>query len=349
MKKLLFIIGAVFIGGVLYIGMFNPQPYAFIPNDLRENKDSKINANTALYYIDGTIANYAETIERINTAQATVQVYGDAQYGVVKVKETDYQILYPNIPKNLKYLGVSFGNPNSDVVVLNAPGGPVPSLKVNDIYQKFLKKGGLDYNSIFGVTMHQSQTLETTKYANEILSFEQAKKESAKTTRIMRDLTQYFKSQGKTVYVLGISFGAFAIAESLHVDGNIADKYIAMVGRLDMTPAIWKAFANGDLVTFAKDCITPTKGKLAHGLSIQRQNMSKMAAAFGHKRYTQLLAQVDMSNVIYIHGTHDQEVGCLTNAEISFLKSRGATVIQETGGHNVYLNHLKLQKFIDKK
>ncbi len=62
--------------------------------------------------------------------------------------------------------------------------------------------------------------------------------------------------------------------------------------------------------------------------------MDKLAADLDHKRYTDLLANIDLSNVIYIYGKMDKQVGRLSVAEQTFLESKGATVIVGEGDHS---------------
>jgi len=63
-------------------------------------------------------------------------------------------------------------------------------------------------------------------------------------------------------------------------------------------------------------------------------NMAKLAAGLGHKRYTELLANIDLSNVIYIYGKTDEQVGRLLEAEMTFLESKGTTVLVGEGDHS---------------
>ncbi len=57
------------------------------------------------------------------------------------------------------------------------------------------------------------------------------------------------------------------------------------------------------------------------------------AGATGHDRYTERLAATDLQRVIYVYGTQDVLVGRLTEDEVAFLESRGATVIPIEGDH----------------
>ena len=49
---------------------------------------------------------------------------------------------------------------------------------------------------------------------------------------------------------------------------------------------------------------------------------------------TARLAGTDLSRVIYVYGTADEAIGRLSEAEDSFLRSTGSTVIKVEGGHH---------------
>ena len=57
-----------------------------------------------------------------------------------------------------------------------------------------------------------------------------------------------------------------------------------------------------------------------------------MVGATGHDRYTERLADTDLRRVIYVYGTADEQVGRLSDAEVSFLQRKKSTVITIQGG-----------------
>ena len=245
-------------------------------------------------------------------------------------------IHYPKIPDHLKTLGNSFGNPNSDVVIINTQGGPMPKLH-NDFQKDMMRIMSFDAKKLFFINAHQAQTLHPKQFEQEI-SFQQAIEYGKQTSKILADLIQYFQSQQKKVYVIGVSYGAFAVTDLLAEYGNIADKYLAIVGRLDMNEKVWKSFSQGIEMQFQDGIrVIPVP---QDGDTVQK-NLRKLAAAFGHKRYTQLLANTDLSNMIYIYGKTDQAVGSLTAKEVEFLQSKDVTVIASKGGHEVSATHLR--------
>ena len=156
------------------------------------------------------------------------------------------------------------------------------------------------------------------------------KKSVAKLHRVI----QHFKKQGKKVYVLGISFGAFMTQELLATYGtDIADGYYIMVGRLNIDSEVWKAFSEGKNGMFIHRENKQSKIKTKKQKLIVEQNMSKLAAGLGHYRYTKKLEHIqDLSKVCYVFGTKDEQVGGLTNEEVEFLESRKAKIITVKDG-----------------
>ena len=103
-----------------------------------------------------------------------------------------------------------------------------------------------------------------------------------------------------------------------------------MAGRLDMPEVVVNAFMNGRIYYFP-DGVTPVP--LGIEATTDRELMeTRIAAATGHDRYTERLADRDLSRVIYVYGTQDEAVGRLTEDEVRFLESREARVIVAEGG-----------------
>ncbi|MEM9078839.1 MAG: hypothetical protein AAGC43_17495 [Bacteroidota bacterium] len=298
-----------------------------------------------VFYADGTKARLTEVMPLIMQRKATPYMYvdSDRNYKILVVKKVEeqsepIQINYENIPEDLKELGYSFGNPESDTVIIHTQIGPLMNLLTEDFESIFTNIGGVDVEKYFVVNIHQAQTLNPEKYLKEEISFEEAKALDKKTTQILHTLVTYFKGQNKTVYIAGLSFGAFAGIDFLAEHGNIADGYMFMVGRLDMTEDVWKSFSQGIEATFEEDATTVIVNSKAE--EPRALNTNKIAAGFGYNRYTQLLKDIDLSNLIYYYGKKDQSVGKLTDAEIQFLESKGAKVVGFDGGHNQTLDHL---------
>jgi hypothetical protein len=71
--------------------------------------------------------------------------------------------------------------------------------------------------------------------------------------------------------------------------------------------------------------------------------MRKIASAISRdEKYTELLKETDLSNLIYIYIENDQSVGKLTQYEIEFLESKNAEVVSVKGEHGKWTEHLKM-------
>lgn len=246
---------------------------------------------------------------------------------------------------SIKDLAVFYGNPSSDIVIVNTQGGPVNEL-FEEEFISVIRNAELE-NQLY-VNVHQVQTQDPKKFIEQEFSFEQAKSFDKTNVKNLHKVIHYFKTQGKQVYVLGISFGAFMTQELLAEYGpDIADAFYIMVGRLDINPKMWNAFSEGKNGMFMYKENNDFKIKIKKQKDILDRNMSKLAAGLGHNRYTsKLKAYKDLSKVTYVFGTTDEQVGSLTEKEVQFLKERKAKVISvDKGTHNSAINKgIKLLK-----
>ena len=241
----------------------------------------------------------------------------------------------PAAPSGLEGIYGSFGNPDADTVVVVTQGGPVTFLLGPE--ELVEETGLLNPEQVQLVSVHQAQTLDPEPFIAADISFDEAKAADAESVAMLADVVAHFKDQGKTVYVVGFSFGAFMVQELLAVQGNIADGYLIKVGRIDMPEEVWTEFSEGRAVGFIDGVEIVKFGIAEAGMGGETpeadRNMARLAAGLGHKRYSQLLADIDLSNVVYVYGDTDEQVGRLSDAEVAFLESRSATVIEYQGGH----------------
>ena len=227
-------------------------------------------------------------------------------------------------------VGYYFGNPASNTVIINAQGGPETTLSTNEFKEIFLNKAKINTDSIFAVNIQQIQTLKPDNFEKSDITFEQAIEYGKQNTKMLADAVKYFKTKGKKVIIVGISYGAFLVEDYLANYGNVADEYFIMVGRLNMPKEIWIPFSEGKMIEF-KDGVKFTK--VMDQKEIVQRNMSKLAAAYGHKRYMTLLKDTKMSNVVYAYGLTDEQVGRLSDVEIKFLEQKNVKLLQAKGGH----------------
>lgn len=319
------------------------QSYDFLPKDLipvpiYELKKPATSLDL-VYYEDGTKVSFDKAMEKVQNERAIPFMFADytGNYKALVIRDK-IQIEYPNIPENLKSLGYSFGNPESDVVIIFSQGGPFPILS-NWKWQKGILSLNSKFEDYFFINSMQTQIINSDEYTQKELSFEEAKTYIKTTTEILSELIHYFKSQKKKVYLHGISHGAFIVENLIATEGNIADGNLIMVGRLDMNYEMWHSRANNSRAVFLNDGKTIVKTEVSN--SIIGRNQDKLHAAKAFERYTELLKGIDLSNMIYLYAKYDQKVGSLTKKEIEFLESSGAKVIATEGNHFSYRPYLE--------
>jgi len=260
-------------------------------------------------------------------------------FGVVSVSRRHENIasIFPDEINDLIYYT---GNESSNTVIINTQGGPEPKLAIKE-FNKILSK--VNTMGLLKVNVHQAQTLNPQLFTNSEITFQQATAYDAESVETLYKVIKYFKDQGKTVYVLGISFGAFMAQELIAKKGiDVADKYLIMVGRLDINEVYWQGFSQGQNGHFING-ITPV---LKNQTETVKKNMSKLAAGLGQNRYTQILNQYqDLSKITYVYGKVDEAVGKLTQIEIDFLTNKNANVIEAPGNHSQTIDNYIVQGF----
>ncbi|MBQ4820749.1 hypothetical protein [Aquimarina sp. MMG016] len=246
------------------------------------------------------------------------------------------------ISEEIKDLIYFKGDEDASTVLINVQSGPDTELstgEVDEIFQSF------DTTDLLAVNVHQSQTLDPSLLEGDDITFDEAINYNAESVEILYKVVKYFKDQGRTVYVLGISFGAFMTQELIAKKGiDVADNYLLMVGRLDIHDIIWQALSEGRFAYF-ENGITPIVEQEV-GTDITDRNLDKLTAGLGMQRYTQLLNTFsDLSNITYVYGETDQAVGRLTTSEIEFLQSKNVNIIVGPGDHDTTINDFVIQGF----
>ncbi|AXT52607.1 hypothetical protein D1818_17855 [Aquimarina sp. BL5] len=246
------------------------------------------------------------------------------------------------ISQEIKDLIYFKGEEDASTVLINVQSGPDNKLstdEVDEIFQSF------DTTDLLAVNVHQAQTLDPSLLEGGDITFDEAINYNAESVEMLYKVVKYFKDQGRTVYVLGISFGAFVTQELIAKKGiDVADNYLLMVGRLDIDDIIWQALSEGRL-TYFENGITPiVEQEVSTDVTVR--NLDKITAGLGMNRYTELLNPFeDLSNITYIYGETDQAVGRLTNPEIEFLQSKNVNIITGSGNHDETIDDFVVQGF----
>lgn len=246
------------------------------------------------------------------------------------------------ISQEIKDLIYFKGEEDAPIVLINAQSGPDTELTTDDVDTIFQIFNTTD---LLAVNVHQAQTQNLSLLENDDISFDEAINFNSESVEMLYQVIKYFKDQGRTVYVLGISYGAFMAQELIAKEGvDVADKYLIMVGRLDMNDVVWQAFSEG-LLGYFENGITPIIDDEEDPDMVGR-NLNKLAAGLAMNRYTQLFNNFqDLSNITYIYGETDQAVGRLTDPEVQFLESKNVNIIVGSGDHDETISDFIIQGF----
>ena len=254
-------------------------------------------------------------------------------------KELNY---HPTIlPKDTTNLWIGEGDINSDTALIVIEGGPH-----NKIY---FQTHGIDvwsalpeYYNYYRAHIHQVNGLNTSIYNwKHEFTHEMGELEVNNELEALARTVKYFKDRNKRVILAGTSWGAVLIPYYLIKYGNNVDKIIISAGRLDSNPMQVKYFLKGFNSGFSEDGKTirfpdttrvrnPNRGERYHKMSRVKQFMKGF---LGKYKFTEELANVDLSNVVYAYAKNDPQIGALTEEELRFLESKGVPVYVSDEGH----------------
>ncbi|MFT5144114.1 MAG: pimeloyl-ACP methyl ester carboxylesterase [Thalassolituus oleivorans] len=249
------------------------------------------------------------------------------------------------IPADTTALWLSDGNAASDTVLIYSQGGPADSLGFERDGRTSLRYlPGYDRYAVAYV--HQAQTLNPSMYTpREDFPLDEASRAVRATSEILHRAIRYHKDRGKTVFVAGTSYGAFVIQHYLATNPSEADRYLILAGRIDMSRPMVDETLEGWAGGFQEDGTTYVHADRLEAATDQenwnRLVKNRLKAAIG-LHFSEELAGVDLSNVVYYYATNDEAVGSLTRSEVEFLEAGGATVHETSDGHSQVL-----YRFID--
>ena len=237
------------------------------------------------------------------------------------------------------------GDEKARIVFLNVQGGPGVSLSTNEVDTFF--GGAFKTDNILMANVIQKQMLDPSILEGNDITLEQAVNFNTESVEILNKVIKYFKDQGRIVYVLGVSYGAFLTQDLIVKKGiDTADKYLIVSGRLDINDTMWQGLLEGKEVFF-QNGITPMLDSAPHPSVVERNGL-RLQGGFGKNRYTQLFNSIsDLSNLTYVYGEIDEAVGSLTNEEVTFLESKNANIISGPYDHTDTYELLIIQALYD--
>lgn len=252
------------------------------------------------------------------------------------------------IPTDTTKLFEYEGNPNANEVFIYVQGGPNWRLDNRKISPFKLMP---QINNSLKIYVYQSQIINHSIFpAKPVLSDAQAQSEVVVSAEILYRIIDYFKKQGKRVYVICHSYGGQIALEMLRTKSNTADKLLISCVRLDIEPEALKMIKDGMVPYYEYGQILKSRYLLPSFLRIPNLNRKidnmSMLMKVANLRYTELLKDKDLSNVVYIYAKYDEMSGQQTPAELEFLRYKGVTVSEFDCGHNDLATPERLDKIL---
>ena len=229
---------------------------------------------------------------------------------------------------DISSISEEYGNIESNNVIVFLQGGPEYTLgSITNLIE------GSETQSELWVNVHQVQTRDPNLFETNEISFDEAKEYAKVNAENVDKVITHFKNQGKTVYLVSVSYGSFIAADYIARFGvNNIEKAMLIAGRLDLDDALWTNFSQGDEGIFEYDSNGNASLVLESAIGAGERNKNKLAAALGYKRYTELWSNLPMlSKIGFVWGTRDERTGRLTQVEKDFLLSKNAQILQVDG------------------
>ncbi len=219
------------------------------------------------------------------------------------------------------------GNKDSDIVIINAQGGPLTVLDTTGLVN-FIKKS--ETEDLLYVNVHQAQTKKPYLFSLSI-SLKDAEKYTKESVENLKKVIDYYSDcSEKTIYVLGIGYGTYLVQEFIANNGlGRVKEYLLAGARLDVDKAACDLCAKGLVPIYKYDA--------AGNYTIESQpfrdevfvrNMTMLSVAIERTHYTDALSHIDnLKNITYMYGEKDEILGPLSDKEKKFLKNKNAKVI----------------------
>jgi len=240
-------------------------------------------------------------------------------------------VIADQISQDIKDLIYFKGDEKAPTVLINVQAGPSTQLAENIVEFIVATFNTMD---ILTVNPHQVQTLDPNIIDGNEITLEQAINFNAESVETLYKVIKYFNDEGRTVYVVGLSFGAFVTQELIAKKGiEVADDYLLISGRLNINDVMWQGLAEGKNGYF-ENGVTPIVDADPFE-EVFKRNEARLLAGLGMNRYTEQFNSIEsLSNITYIYGTTDEAVGSLTAEEVTFLQSKNANILSGNGGHD---------------
>ena len=139
--------------------------------------------------------------------------------------------------------------------------------------------------------------------------------------------------------------GRWSLFDYLNSKPNLADKIILMGSDFDEDLRNFENLEPGHLVRwnngiepYQKEFFPasnfPLKPIIKESFDRVFTNTNMLVQTQAMRRYTQLLKEKDLSNVVFVYGKFDEANGRTNPAELKFLQSKGVEIVETYGDHH---------------
>ena len=240
------------------------------------------------------------------------------------------------IPPDTTDLFECYGYIKNDLVYIYVQGGP--SLELFD--RKLSPFTWMPQSGTYiRVFPYQSQMINYSILgAIPPLTADQAQQEVTTSAEILYRTIAYFKKRNKKVYVFCISHGSQVGLELLSRYPNIFNGLALTMIRLDVDQEVIDLTKDGKVPYFGMNREVTSRYLLPWFLRFpqlnNRMENMMMLMKVCRNRYTELLMDRDLSNVVYVYGKYDNKVGYPKEYELGFLKNKGVNILELKCGHD---------------
>lgn len=215
---------------------------------------------------------------------------------------------------------VEVSTPGADTIIIGLHGGPSDRLEPGDF--SFFE----DITTFSVVEIMQYQHLNPEILNDSETTLEQAISYNDTTVAMLQKVILHFTDLGKTVAVIGHSYGGFLLTEYVDDYGmDYVHRVIPMAGRMNMNDEVWMAVVDRFFAFFESDGITPIIPTVIADES-EWASMNLLAGV-GYNRWIDSLATEDLTNFMYVSGEYDDIVGRLLAEEVDMIESGNGTVL----------------------